>query len=773
MERLVYTTRETTDNSKNNSRNNPKGRIDQLKGNFSGKIDLFAIMRYAKDAAIGFVMGIGSFLVLLSAFGLSWSHYDWPDGSFGGGMIRTWNIAARHLAATDGVFPPQLAGADGDNGFFLAMVLLFLIGVGAVISLSRNNWFILFYALLVGLPSVIWGMHPSVPAVTVLAAGVMLHVVNSAVPDLLQGYRGFLYAAMIAALSFVLMCVPAIGSLADRPQALDDSRENVQLKAADAYYGTNPLHDGDLTAKTKGSQSGTALEVTMSSPDALYLRGFVGDVLEHDGWEPLSSATYYKNKDLFYWLGENGFNGLGQIGQAASLADQGGKKKLNDNYFEQTNSVSVKNIDADKRYAYIPYEISTDGVEGAKNWGDSFLTGGKLKKMESYSFSASPNKVSKWTDIAAKFYTNKVTVPEQKAYLDNESHYNEYVYKKFTYISREDRHILTTVLGDKGDQKRGHVEYNTAVKHVKQLISTNLEYTDSLKGYKENNSALENIFSRRNGYDAQIATAAVMMFRYYGIPSRYVEGYLITQEDAASGTGVIEVPRKNAHAWPEIYVDGIGFVPVEVCSAYTGMMQEADYNVGITTKSRKALTDKSKENSTNPNVREHNGKINAGGKKIPERMLLILGILAGLCLLALIIFLGRKLIRGGKTIIDRKKLFRKGEPREAVRAMYKHMDDKKIEPDREAAEIGNRASYSILSVTETDRTAMLKKLKTLKGQKRKGVKSKTKIKTKTDKTEKGNGKKDSGQEEPKQKKVKWGNIKKKSKKQPGQIWRRS
>ena len=93
-----------------------------------------------------------------------------------------------------------------------------------------------------------------------------------------------------------------------------------------------------------------------------------------------------------------------------------------------------------------------------------------------------------------------------------------------------------------------------------------------------------------------------------------MEGYLITQEDAASGTGVIEVPRKNAHAWPEIYVDGIGFVPVEVCSAYTGMMQEADYNVGITTKSRKALTDKSKENSMNPNVREHNGKTTQIGR---------------------------------------------------------------------------------------------------------------------------------------------------------------
>ena len=35
---------------------------------------------------------------------------------------------------------------------------------------------------------------------------------------------------------------------------------------------------------------------------------------------------------------------------------------------------------------------------------------------------------------------------------------------------------------------------------------------------------------KKSGYDVQYAAAAVMMFRYYGIPSRYVEGYLLTPE---------------------------------------------------------------------------------------------------------------------------------------------------------------------------------------------------------------------------------------------------
>ena len=701
MERLAYTTQKTSDKQ-------------IKKGKFSVKLDLFTIIGYAKDVAIGFVIGIGSFLVMLSTFGLRWSHYDWPNGSFSGGMIETWNIVARHLAAVDGVFSPQLEGADGENGFFLAMVLLFFIAIGVAVSLSKNKWFIIFYLLLVGLPSIIWGAHPSVLAVAVLAAGILLLVVNSDVPNLSQNYRSLIYSVVVAAIAFVLMCIPALGSIADRPQAIDNFRENTQTKAMDSYYGTNPLHNGNLMKKTRGHEEGTALEVSMTSPDSLYLRGFVGDVLQHDGWEPLSSATYYQDKDLFYWLEEYGFNGLGQIAQSTSLASRGGKDKLNTGYVEEANEIVVENIDANKKYAYIPYEISIDGVDATKNWGDSFLTGGKLRKVKEYTLSASPNAVSTWTKTAAKFFTNKATVPEQKEYLVNESHYNNYIYQKFTYISKHDREILTTVLGDKGDQKRGHVEYNTAVKHVKQLVATNLEYTDKLKGYKKGRSALENIFIERNGYDAQLATAAVMMFRYYGIPARYVEGYLITQDDVASGVGVIDVPRKNAHAWAEIYVDGIGFVPVEVCPDYAGLMKEADYNVGISTQDKKYLTDKSKINEEDPNVAVEKNKTNAGGKKIPTRILAVLGILLGLAILALLINLVRRLIKKISEAAKRKKLFKTGEPREAVRAMYQRMDEKNIVPDKESIDIGNRASYSIMSITEEDRQTMLGKLKTLK-----------------------------------------------------------
>ena len=43
------------------------------------------------------------------------------------------------------------------------------------------------------------------------------------------------------------------------------------------------------------------------------------------------------------------------------------------------------------------------------------------------------------------------------------------------------------------------------------------------------------------------------MFRHYGIPARYVEGYLIFPEDVEGQleNAVLTVPEAHAHAWVE------------------------------------------------------------------------------------------------------------------------------------------------------------------------------------------------------------------------------
>lgn len=61
------------------------------------------------------------------------------------------------------------------------------------------------------------------------------------------------------------------------------------------------------------------------------------------------------------------------------------------------------------------------------------------------------------------------------------------------------------------------------------------------------------------GYCVHYATAAAVLLRGAGIPSRYVEGYLIRVEKGKTAT----VREMHAHAWVEYYVNGIGWVVLE------------------------------------------------------------------------------------------------------------------------------------------------------------------------------------------------------------------
>lgn len=67
------------------------------------------------------------------------------------------------------------------------------------------------------------------------------------------------------------------------------------------------------------------------------------------------------------------------------------------------------------------------------------------------------------------------------------------------------------------------------------------------------------LFDSCRGYCSHFATAFVIAARYLGIPARYVQGYAVPVERA----GEITVTSAMAHAWPEAYIDGLGWISFE------------------------------------------------------------------------------------------------------------------------------------------------------------------------------------------------------------------
>ncbi|QIG39933.1 transglutaminase domain-containing protein [Microbacterium sp. 4R-513] len=67
------------------------------------------------------------------------------------------------------------------------------------------------------------------------------------------------------------------------------------------------------------------------------------------------------------------------------------------------------------------------------------------------------------------------------------------------------------------------------------------------------------------GYCVHFASAFALMARTLGMPSRIVVGYLPgnATDDSVDGETIYEVASSQLHSWPEVYFDGIGWVPFE------------------------------------------------------------------------------------------------------------------------------------------------------------------------------------------------------------------
>jgi hypothetical protein len=73
-------------------------------------------------------------------------------------------------------------------------------------------------------------------------------------------------------------------------------------------------------------------------------------------------------------------------------------------------------------------------------------------------------------------------------------------------------------------------------------------------------SALERFLEDRIGYCEQFAAAFVAMARSQGLASRVAVGYT---PGIQRRPGVYSVQGRHAHAWPEVWFDGLGWVPFE------------------------------------------------------------------------------------------------------------------------------------------------------------------------------------------------------------------
>lgn len=129
----------------------------------------------------------------------------------------------------------------------------------------------------------------------------------------------------------------------------------------------------------------------------------------------------------------------------------------------------------------------------------------------------------------------------------------------------------------------GDARYRTIAEEAKQMLPAHLRgvviaqalavkfWMDKNTTYNLNVARLDEdadpvanfLFGDRNGYCVHLAHSAVYLFRTLGIPSRVSVGYAVGARQRGDGSTIL-IRNGDAHAWPEVYVRGLGWVVLDI-----------------------------------------------------------------------------------------------------------------------------------------------------------------------------------------------------------------
>lgn len=101
--------------------------------------------------------------------------------------------------------------------------------------------------------------------------------------------------------------------------------------------------------------------------------------------------------------------------------------------------------------------------------------------------------------------------------------------------------------------------YETAV-NLQNWFRSDGDYSYEVTNDEVTGEALEDFFITRTGFCVHYATAMTLMLRQEGIPARVVVGFLPGKR---GHDGWVEVAANRAHAWPEVYFEGYGWMRFE------------------------------------------------------------------------------------------------------------------------------------------------------------------------------------------------------------------
>lgn len=406
------------------------------------------------------------------------------------------------------------------------------------------------------------GLTPGWPGMACMFAAGMLSLYMDRHRDF-HPIPALLMAALLALLlplTAVVMEGPAlrVNQSHDRLQTFQhDLERGIREYDWEALFGAG--QEGIVDNRRPEYEHIEVMTVTVNEvPDAnIYLRGYCGAGYHSGRWDSAERAFDKACREQGLDSGEAAL----LLARLCAPADGGGIDY-------ELRYRGVKN-----RQAYLPYGVDPETLgEQCRIRGDYLVE--KTGNLDKLTFSGyAPGIVAAngrefWDGDAGQFY----------------SWYNAYVEEQYLVVFGNFPKLTNTVnqmmtsdsyrLLDERIKARG-IGVNETRLALSSLVAEQLK---SLARYNIDPGPLPGgadpveyfLGENHQGYCAHFASAGVLLLRSLGVPARYVTGYVVQPDQfRRSRYGYRATVRDDtAHAWVEIWLDGVGWMPVEMTPGY-------------------------------------------------------------------------------------------------------------------------------------------------------------------------------------------------------------
>lgn len=314
-----------------------------------------------------------------------------------------------------------------------------------------------------------------------------------------------------------------------------------------------------LGNQTPSYQGKVVLEIeTDTYPvSPIYLKGFHGTTYKNSIWSTDDRAfknicrkNTYTQEELAEHLFDMPF-------EALKLYEHG----YGMDFREQNYVIRYVGISGD--VAYVPYFSKWNSFNG-----DVVLKSDYLLKKAVDKKTLSVNTVRGMEEVEALIMLGEIPTSSTETEVLNtlSASYCENQ-EKFSFVTEAAEQIAGTYV-----EKGINAQRLAYAKGVKTYLSEQMSYSLILDTLPQGTDPVEYAVTQgHEGYCMHFATAGTLLLRELGVPARYVSGYVAVPSDfeASEQKFLAKVTDHAAHAWVEIYLENVGWIPYEMTPGYT------------------------------------------------------------------------------------------------------------------------------------------------------------------------------------------------------------